>query len=99
MSNQLVVSTVLFKRDHRSRFTSLLHASRLIERSCQGSIYQRIISDVIESSQVDFEEGGVDPSTLEELRQVGVQLFLLSYCIVILFCSRRCQRRYRSWST
>ncbi|KAI9844237.1 MAG: transcription factor IIA subunit alpha, partial [Thelocarpon superellum] len=35
-----------------------------------GNIYQRIIAEVIESSQVDFEEGGVDPSTLDELKQV-----------------------------
>ncbi|KAI9806530.1 MAG: transcription factor IIA subunit alpha [Piccolia ochrophora] len=35
-----------------------------------GTIYQKIISDVIESSQIDFEEGGVDVSTLEELRKV-----------------------------
>ncbi|KAI9815824.1 MAG: transcription factor IIA subunit alpha [Thelocarpon impressellum] len=35
-----------------------------------GPIYQRIITDVIESSQVDFEEGGVDASTLDELKQV-----------------------------
>ena len=37
----------------------------------QGAIYQRIINDVIESSQVDFEEGGVDQATLDELKQVS----------------------------
>ncbi|KAI9803608.1 MAG: hypothetical protein M1825_001951 [Sarcosagium campestre] len=35
-----------------------------------GSTYQRVISDVIESSQIDFEEGGVDIATLEELKKV-----------------------------
>ena len=33
-------------------------------------VYQQIIADVIESSRVDFEEGGVDEHVLEELRQV-----------------------------
>jgi Transcription factor IIA, alpha/beta subunit len=35
-----------------------------------GGIYQQIISDVVESSRVDFEEGGVEEQVLEELRQV-----------------------------
>ncbi|KAH0542968.1 hypothetical protein FGG08_002656 [Glutinoglossum americanum] len=35
-----------------------------------GQVYQRIIQDVIQNSQVDFEEAGVDGSTLEELKQV-----------------------------
>lgn len=34
-----------------------------------GSVYQQIIADVVESSRVDFEEGGVDENVLEELRQ------------------------------
>ncbi|KAI6251311.1 Transcription initiation factor IIA large subunit [Erysiphe necator] len=34
-----------------------------------GVIYQQIIADVIESSRVDFEEGGVDDSVLEALRK------------------------------
>ncbi|RKF75512.1 Transcription initiation factor IIA large subunit [Golovinomyces cichoracearum] len=34
-----------------------------------GSVYQQIIADVIESSRVDFEEGGVDESVLEALRK------------------------------
>ncbi|TVY15343.1 Transcription initiation factor IIA large subunit [Lachnellula arida] len=33
-----------------------------------GSVYQQIIADVVESSRVDFEEGGVDDNVLEELR-------------------------------
>ncbi|KAE8451402.1 hypothetical protein EG329_004031 [Mollisiaceae sp. DMI_Dod_QoI] len=33
-----------------------------------GNVYQQIISDVVDSSRVDFEEGGVDEHVLEELR-------------------------------
>ncbi|CZT03939.1 related to transcription factor TFIIA-L [Rhynchosporium graminicola] len=33
-----------------------------------GTVYQQIIQDVIDSSRVDFEEGGVDDHVLEELR-------------------------------
>lgn len=35
-----------------------------------GTVYQSIISDVIDASRVDFEEGGVDESVLEELKLV-----------------------------
>lgn len=35
-----------------------------------GAIYRSIIEEVIESSRTDFEEGGVDESVLEDLRQV-----------------------------
>lgn len=37
-----------------------------------GPVYHQIIADVIESSRVDFEEGGVDEHVLEELRLVSV---------------------------
>ncbi|TVY68891.1 Transcription initiation factor IIA large subunit [Lachnellula suecica] len=40
-----------------------------------GNVYQQIISDVCESSRVDFEEGGVDEHVLEELRQLFTLLF------------------------
>ena len=36
-----------------------------------GTIYQQIIADVVESSRVDFEEGGVDDHVLDELRMVS----------------------------
>ncbi len=39
-----------------------------------GNVYQQIISDVIDSSRVDFEEGGVDESVLEHLRMVRLSL-------------------------
>ena len=41
----------------------------------QGGVYAKIIQDVLEASQVDFEEGGVDQSTLDKLRKVGSHLF------------------------
>lgn len=34
-----------------------------------GAVYQQIINDVLEASRVDFEEGGVDESVLEELKK------------------------------
>jgi len=34
-----------------------------------GTIYQQIIQDVIDSSRVDFEEGGIDEGVLEELKK------------------------------
>ncbi|KXJ91266.1 transcription factor IIA, alpha/beta subunit [Microdochium bolleyi] len=34
-----------------------------------GSVYQQIIQDVIDSSRVDFEEGGIDEGVLEELKK------------------------------
>jgi transcription initiation factor TFIIA large subunit len=36
-----------------------------------GEIYQRIIDDVINNSIIDFEEAGVNASTLQELKQVS----------------------------
>ncbi|KAG4222060.1 hypothetical protein PC116_g29465 [Phytophthora cactorum] len=36
-----------------------------------GNVYQQIINDVLEASRVDFEEGGVDESVLEELKRVS----------------------------
>ncbi|KFY08769.1 hypothetical protein V492_05927 [Pseudogymnoascus sp. VKM F-4246] len=36
-----------------------------------GTVYQQIIRDVVDSSRVDFEEGGVDESVLDELSRIG----------------------------
>jgi transcription initiation factor TFIIA large subunit len=41
-----------------------------------GNVYQQIIKDVIETSKVDFEEGGVDESVLDELARVSFRLSL-----------------------
>jgi transcription initiation factor TFIIA large subunit len=37
-----------------------------------GSVYAQIMADVIDSSRIDFEEMGVDESTLEQLKRVSV---------------------------
>jgi hypothetical protein len=53
-----------------------------------GTVYQQIIADVVESSRVDFEEGGVDEHVLEELRMVGSISFLpISSCLPLLSSS------------
>lgn len=44
-----------------------------------GSVYQQIIREVVETSRVDFEEGGVDESVLDELARVSLLLFVLHY--------------------
>jgi transcription initiation factor TFIIA large subunit len=46
-----------------------------------GNVYQQIIADVVESSRVDFEEGGVDEGVLEELRLVSLLFPLLRCCV------------------
>jgi hypothetical protein len=45
-----------------------------------GNVYQQIIADVVESSRVDFEEGGVEEGVLEELRLVSLLLPLSRRC-------------------
>lgn len=70
----------------------------LIKLRSQGSIYHRIIEDVIQSSHLDFEETGVDPQTLDELRSVcrpvfriaansGRSLYQSYSCSKTFFCS------------
>lgn len=54
----------------------------------QGEVYQRIIQEVIDTSVIDFEEAGVNASTLEELKQV-------SRAGTISF---RCYLSFHSWS-
>lgn len=39
-----------------------------------GTVYQQIIRDVVDSSRVDFEEGGVDESVLDELSRVSASI-------------------------
>jgi hypothetical protein len=38
----------------------------------QGSVFERVIQEVCDASQVDFEESGVDQQTLADLRNVSV---------------------------
>lgn len=45
----------------------------------QGTVYDHVIQEVCAASQVDFEEGGVDQQTLEEMRTVRIEFpFLLA---------------------
>ncbi|GAA5231390.1 hypothetical protein GCM10025794_36040 [Massilia kyonggiensis] len=37
----------------------------------QGTVFDRVIQEVCDASQVDFEESGVDQQTLIDLRKVG----------------------------
>jgi transcription initiation factor TFIIA large subunit len=37
-----------------------------------GQVYAQIIRDVVDTSRLDFEEGGVDESVLEELSMVSI---------------------------
>lgn len=48
-----------------------------------GNVYSQIITDVIDSSRVDFEEGGVDETVLEELRLVRCALLPLFFHSII----------------
>lgn len=48
-----------------------------------GTVYQSIINDVIDTSRVDFEEGGVDDAVLERLRLVS----LFSYLLLFILCN------------
>lgn len=52
--------------------------------SPQGTVFDLVIQEVCDSSQVDFEESGVDQQTLLDLRQVCFffRLFI-EYFIVV----------------
>jgi transcription initiation factor TFIIA large subunit len=52
-----------------------------------GTVYQQIIREVVESSRVDFEEGGVDESVLDELTRVSPALSICQACRRIFFFS------------
>ena len=45
--------------------------SRDVLMPFQGQVYSRIIDQVCDASQTDFEEGGVDSDTLKLLKQVS----------------------------
>jgi hypothetical protein len=51
----------------------------------QGNIYQAIIDKVIQASQNDFEEFGVDQATLGEMREVCILLSLARVVLHPLF--------------
>jgi hypothetical protein len=58
--------------DQRQRYKGKMSNNQV------GTVYQQIIQDVVESSRVDFEEGGVDEHVLEELKLVGSHISILS---------------------
>ena len=49
----------------------------------QGDVYDKVIKVVCEQSQVDFEEGGVDESTLKLLKSVRELHSASSNCIFV----------------
>ena len=66
--------------------------SKLTGFPIQGSVYNKIIEEVIENCHVAFEEEGVEPAALEELRKVSILIFGIpalathsSLCYNILF--------------
>lgn len=80
MSNQLVVSLgAPYARIRDPGVFHLLSQSqqgRVSSQKCfvllQGVVFDRVIQEVCDSSQIDFEEGGVDQQTLEDLRKVSL---------------------------
>jgi transcription initiation factor TFIIA large subunit len=64
--------TVAFRHSHDSSNLTINPPNNTIKMSNTqvGNVYSQIIADVIESSRVDFEEGGVDEHVLDELRRV-----------------------------
>lgn len=59
----------------------------------QGTVYDRVIQEVCEASRVDFEEGGVDQQTLEEMRMVSIFFFSFSLVFYFALCLQRCYIR------
>lgn len=47
----------------------------------QGAVFDRVIQEVCDSSQVDFEESGVDQKTLLDLRMVSGIYRVISLCL------------------
>lgn len=47
--------------------------------SPQGTVFDLVIQEVCDSSQVDFEESGVDQQTLLDLRQVCFFFFFFDF--------------------
>lgn len=45
----------------------------------QGDVFQKIIDEIVQASQADFEENGVNQQTLVELQQVSWHFPSLSF--------------------
>jgi len=73
-----IVTTVAISLARPSTFTTPPSQSTKMSNTQVGNVYQQIIADVVDSSRVDFEEGGVDEHVLDELRIVSWPLFLFS---------------------
>ena len=76
MSNTVVVSLAL-KVAHacpsnQISFEKYISNALTATRHIQGSAYAQIIERVVQASQIDFEEGGIERQTLNELRDVSV---------------------------
>ena len=46
-------------------------------------MYQQIMKEVLDNSQVVFEEEGVDLALLEELKQVGISCACIASCGIV----------------
>lgn len=82
MSNTITVCDPLVQprlAHHRRRRP----CKRPVLTCLQGEIYEKIIQEVINASQNDFEENGVQQQTLMELQQVG--LVFISFCTLPVF--------------
>ncbi|KFX95174.1 hypothetical protein O988_05931 [Pseudogymnoascus sp. VKM F-3808] len=56
-----------------THYSKRTHRDGKMSNQTVGAVYQQIIRDVVDSSRVDFEEGGVDESVLDELSRVWQQ--------------------------
>lgn len=52
-------------------FCTAINPSSIMSNQTVGAVYAQIITDVIDSSRVDFEEMGVEESVLEDLKKVS----------------------------
>jgi hypothetical protein len=68
MSNNNPV--VCLPRPGVSRAPDRVRLGRRLTMRCQGDIYAKIIEEVVNNSTNDFEENGVNQSTLSELQKV-----------------------------
>lgn len=73
MSNIITVCEPLVRRQLARR--QRRRCQRTVLTRLQGEIYEKIIQEVINASQNDFEENGVQQQTLVELQQVGHVFF------------------------
>lgn len=63
--------------------SSIFECVHLLTVNSKGDVYAKVIKEVCDASRIDFEEGGVDSSTLELMQTVSLILSHLGY-----FCIR-----------